>query len=348
MRKRYILLIMPILLSASFSCDLLTGPRGDVQPGRRDYVWKVDTLRLQIGSLNAIWGSSPSNVWLGGYDDMFHYDGNKFTQVSVPFIGINTICGFDSNDVWAGSGGNGNEIWRFDGHTWSKIFMYNSGSVYTDILSIYGGAPNDVYAVGVIFLDPNDNLSQRGFILHYDGRQWKEVYRAGYYSQFYYVRPEGSTAYIAGVQYGYLKHDTWLFYEFKGGLLKQIYSDTLDLPIFSDFGNEVYFIISHDVCRYVSGNFIKVFSINAEQYGYNVWGRSEEDVFVYMNDGIAHWNGTDLRYLFHYPNGSVQYYGDCAPALFENDVFFTAHDRTTNMELVYHGRLPDEKGSATK
>lgn len=346
MEKKYFVFMILILLSTSFSCDLLTGPGGDVQPGRRDYVWTVDTLRMQIGSLNAIWGSSPSNVWLGGYDDMFHYDGSKFTRVSVSFIGINTICGFDSNDVWAGSGGNGNEIWHFDGNGWKRNFVYAAGN--SEILNIHGLQNNDIYGVGLDWAGPLDNLGHRGFVLHFDGRSWRQVYRANCYSQFFYVRAAQGCAYIADVQNGYTHRDVYTVYQFKSGIMERMYSDSVGLPYVTTIGEQVYFIISRDVCRYVSGNFIKVFSIDAEQYGYNVWGRSEKDVFVYMNDGIAHWNGTDLQYLFHYPNGFAQYYGDCAPAIFDNDVLFSAHDRTSNIELVYHGRLLDEKGSPAK
>ena len=60
------------------SCDS-TEPIDDNKPGRRDYVWAVDTLNTPDNTYSRMWGISPTNIWLispGGWDkSIAHFDG---------------------------------------------------------------------------------------------------------------------------------------------------------------------------------------------------------------------------------------------------------------------------------
>jgi len=31
-----------------------------------------------------------------------------------------------------------------------------------------------------------------------------------------------------------------------------------------------------------------------------MWGRNSKDIFLLMTDGLAHYNGTDIEYLFYF------------------------------------------------
>jgi len=54
-----------------------------IEPGRRDYVWEVDTLNTPGGMMNCIWGSSPTDVWAAGnspyvsHSEIWHYNRNS-------------------------------------------------------------------------------------------------------------------------------------------------------------------------------------------------------------------------------------------------------------------------------
>jgi hypothetical protein len=114
-------------------------------------------------------------------------------------------------------------------------------------------------------------------------------------------------------------------------------------------GGRVYFIFSHDVCRYDQpnsylitgsnfgqGTFVKQFSIDDPKFDYQVYGRSEKDIFVGMQDGVAHYNGSDLQYLFRF-SGNFTY--SPVPAIFEKDVFFRIDDGLNGVITAVHGKL---------
>ena len=71
----------------------------------------------------------------------------------------------------------------------------------------------------------------------------------------------------------------------------------------------------------VIGKFVKYFSFPEQDFGYQVYGRSEKDVFVPIGSGISHYNGTDVQPLIEFSNSSVSIVGG-DPAIFDNDVFF--------------------------
>ena len=56
-----------------------------------------------------------------------------------------------------------------------------------------------------------------------------------------------------------------------------------------------------------------------------------------MTDGLAHYNGSDIKYLFYFNHPDAkpwtQIYG---AALFEKDVFFLVDEPPTNLTLIYH------------
>ncbi len=59
-----------------------------------------------------------------------------------------------------------------------------------------------------------------------------------------------------------------------------------------------------------------------------------------MTDGLAHYNGTDVKYLFHFTLGEVKPWTQIfGAALFDNDVFFLVYEPTTHLNLIYHGIL---------
>ena len=54
------------------NCDS-TEPVDDLKPGRRDYVWTVDTIPVADAVMKDMWGSSPTDIWIcGDADDRPH------------------------------------------------------------------------------------------------------------------------------------------------------------------------------------------------------------------------------------------------------------------------------------
>jgi len=350
----------------SFTCNSPTGPGASAQPGSRNYSWTTDTLSPSVMfgatgyNLTALSGSSPMDVWTGGTHitpqyNLFHYDGTKWTGWSIPGE-IWTILSFAPNDVW--EGGNDGKIWHFDGKTWSQNFAYTSiNAAIVTIVNIYGLNPNDLYAVGAVLYDPGE--IQRGFILHYDGKGWTEMYKANIQSQFIRIRVEETgSAYVYGVRDDWtsggdtLLAETRLLYQFRNGILRQIDTDSAKqgsgFVMVDEIQGNAYFVLNHDICRYASnnymssgapplqGNFVKLFSIGYPQFDGQIYGRSENDLFLNDYDGIAHWNGTDIKRLLTFSNNFTFI---PTPAIFDKEVFFCVFDGLNNVNMVVRGRL---------
>ncbi|MDP4197895.1 MAG: hypothetical protein Q8940_22835, partial [Bacteroidota bacterium] len=314
-----------ILILSAISCkNSVTGPAKveDVTPGRRDYTWTVDTLIMHFCSLNALWGSSPNDIWASGLGGgppvwLLHYDGKKWTQY-LKHGGLDcegwSLFGFSQNDVWLGS--QDGEIYHYNGIEWSKNFTYKLKEKYKDIyiLSFYGDRPDDLYACGAIFYKSNVNEteSQKGFILHYDGHSWSEVCKGEFNSQFLTIRKSNNKVFVLSLSIGLKSsaEDIITIFELNGNSLKKVYSNNrteLTWGNFDFFGDELRFWIGRDVFVYNyndylgKGNLKKRFSINEPNYNYYIFGRNDKDVFISEIGGLAHYNGTDTQYLLKYP-----------------------------------------------
>ncbi len=99
--------------------------------------------------------------------------------------------------------------------------------------------------------------------------------------------------------------------------------------------DKIYFVLNDKIMLYVNNQFQTVLDLKGMNFLYEIWGRNPEDIFLEMTDGLAHYNGTDVKYLFHYPQQTYIY----GAALFNHDVFFLIYESQTGLSLVYHGQL---------
>lgn len=129
--------------------------------------------------LNAIWGTSGTNVYVVGDDGTFlHYDGTSWQIVpGYPFAGDQYadamgIWGSGPNDIWIVGGywhGPYDEqsfIIHFDGSTFNIVQDHISG--YGRLNCVWGTSPDNVYAAG--------GLHTPATIYHYNGTQWQLEY----------------------------------------------------------------------------------------------------------------------------------------------------------------------------
>lgn len=124
----------------------------DIIPGKRDYVWTVDTLLYHpFGQtlLRSLWGSSTTNVYAAGHDA---HSGHA-------------------------------TLWHFNGEKWSIVNLLPAygGQIEGpyDLQSIYGFDSSNIYAVGSriyqTFSDKPPYFIDSSFIIHFNGNEWREV-----------------------------------------------------------------------------------------------------------------------------------------------------------------------------
>lgn len=134
----------------------------------------------QKESSDAMWASSPSDVWLSGPGSLcWHFDGTSWSpyQAQPCVYGAASIWGFAPNDVWSTTA-NGLAI-HWDGTSWTENGPYDprDGTYVT----LWGSGPSDVYVAGSL-----------GYVAHYDGATWTKGSAVNNDLTFYKIR--GSSA----------------------------------------------------------------------------------------------------------------------------------------------------------
>uniref|UniRef100_A0A7V3E8H7 Uncharacterized protein n=1 Tax=Ignavibacterium album TaxID=591197 RepID=A0A7V3E8H7_9BACT len=344
MKRAIILTIVSMFLFISFSCkeNGITPPED--KPGRRDYMWTVDTIGASNNTYYRLWASSPTDVWATSPGDLSksiaHFDGARWITYYVP--GMNTlhsIYGFAYNNIYIAARGGG--IWKFDGANWTK-FAHLSVDGQTDIAfsNIWGESSNDFYAFGGY---PDTNRYYNNSFIAYYNNNWMILDTKGSNGIVgkLFKNSWDDKIYILTLKAGNgLFPDSTIIYEYDQSNFKKIYSSIwtggqqADISLIN---NEVYFILGYQLAKRVNGQFQTFLQVNNLNFYQRIWGRNSKDIFLLMIDGLAHYNGSDIQYLFHFNKvPRTQIYG---AALFDKDAFFLVYESQTGLSLIYHGKL---------
>ncbi len=336
----FLAIAISLLAPTLFSCDFFNETE-ELKPGRRDYTWTVDTVKVFSTYLMKMWASSPTDVWAVGHggdlsDDIWHYDGNKWSTDGISRL-INPWCiyGFSENDVWIG--GQDGMIWHYDGKIWEKSLFYKEETnyIFYDIIfmDIWGENPDDIYAVGLA-----DSSNVRiSIMMHYNGTNWSRVnveipngtpmkIRKGDNSSNYYI-------------WNYIRNsgqDSTKFFQFDGKYFSEIYSDINLAQTLTLIDDEVLFNFDKGAYAYNNSTFVQIAKNPLPNSWDAIYGRNKKDLIWAMSDGLTHYNGTNFEYILNFENKSLS-----DGIVFEKEVFFVANDFYNNNanNLIYHGVL---------
>ena len=334
-----------ILLLLFNSCDSPTEVIDNTVPGRRDYVWTVDTLDAPDNSYYGMWGSSPTDVWTVSASNweksIYHFNGNKWVSSQViGLFGLRGLCGFSADNIYVGA--DNGSIWRFNGNTWNfSVKLKKEGTDYFVIQNIWGESPNNIYVLGG-YPDSIGGFNN-SMIAHFQNNKWTMLNTddiIGIVSNLYKNKFDGNI-YLNTYRGGNgLYYDSTLIYEYKQGIFKQLYSSVWTKGSQADLSfidGEVYFVLGNRIAIRRNNQFQTILNVNNPNFYQRIWGRNSKDIFLLMTDGLVHYNGTDLEYLFYFNvTPQTQIYG---AALFPKEAFFLVDEFRTRKRLVYHGRL---------
>lgn len=337
-------LLIPILLTLA-GCDLLRQDVTDepLPPGRRDYVWSIDTLHSG-GLVTDIWGSDSNEIWAvmdGGVTPLWHYDGTKWKPwLQQPGPAFYSIFGFEHNNIWAG--GNDGKIYHYDGINWKINFTYSKEGVQSpSIRGIWGRNQSELYAIGSMYETVDSNRIY-SFILFYNGNRWVELYVSTQNVVFTRVRKSKTGVFLSANEFknNNLLPNKRTFYLYSGQKLTQIYQNdplTAGSATINKIGDDIVFVIGNTLNIYSNGRFKAILTIDNSLFGYQVFGRNKSDVFLRMRDGLQHYNGIDYHYLFSLikENHSISHNA----ILFDNQVFFIVNDFDSGENYIHIGSL---------
>lgn len=342
MKQKILLAITVVVLIITSSCS--NGPTEPVpQPGRRDYVWTADTLKIPFTYLGKIWGDSPDNVWAvgpggGSSTTIWKYDGNKWATDNVPrIISPLGVWGFGKNNVWIA--GREGHIWHYDGTTWKESTWFRKNGWDIGFQEIWGDTPNSIYAVGYA-----DSSSVRhAEIIKWNGSTWQEI-KIHDFDKYGFIKirraaNQQGNYFLLGWGEKLNGGDLLALFEFDGKNIWKIYEGDFNNKSWSNverIGDKLFFMIGNKICRYGNGQFSTLIEINNFNYNQGFFGRNEKDIIIPMMDGIAHYNGTDIQYIYRY-KGSEKAFG---AVILPNDIFILTNDFDNNTNIIIRGKLP--------
>ncbi|MCX6150366.1 MAG: hypothetical protein NTX22_07595 [Ignavibacteriales bacterium] len=339
-----------ITLFLNLSCKKSpTEPTDNIKPGSRNYVWTVDTLNYPYNTIYRIWGSSPSDVWAisGGGDldkTIFHFDGNKWTTDGrLRPISPSSIWGFSAKDIWIG-GMNG-MIWHYDGNGWKEIKrLTKDGNTQIVFDNMWGESSDDFYSFGAY--PTNEGAPNNSVIAHYTNNTWTILNTDELIGlvEHLYKNKVDNRIYLQVIRMGGGEYfDSTLLYEYYQGKYNKFYSSIWDKGVQADISlinNEVYFILGNEIANRIDNQFKTMLKVENPNFYQRIWGRNEKDIFLLMTDGLAHYNGIDIEYLFYFTLANklpwTQIFG---AVIFDKELFFITYEPTTNLNLIYHGKL---------
>lgn len=122
--------------------------------------WCFENTLPFATNLNGVWALSDNEAWVVGDRGLtLHIADGGITVVTAGMpLGLNGVSGSGPNDIWAA--GDQYSLFHYDGQKWTDaglppVVFQN----FPALLSVWAGAPDDVWAVG-------------GVILHFDGGTW--------------------------------------------------------------------------------------------------------------------------------------------------------------------------------
>ena len=344
MKKIFFVLISLLLLSFN-TCDDNPVNGDDVKPGRRDYVWELDSLqKISPNDYSELWGTSMDNLWLAtdSYDldkNLLHFDGQKWSKVAtIPNpVQAWSLFGINKKDAWIG--GINADFWKFKGQTFQLFNQYPLPNfLITYVSDIWGDSPSNYFSCGSVLSEDQNHLY--AYMMKFDSNEWKYIVMPGREESFIKImggKNLNSDLLILSYYDNRTGDDVYRLYRFHSGNFQLIFDNSgypNDLPWFEKLGDELFICFNKKI---YSLNNIQIKMIrdlsNTNIKHSKFFGRSLSDIFFTAEDDIAHYNGSDVETIYSFPN----FKGIVKMVLFDNGIAILLTNRSSF--CVLRGKL---------
>lgn len=341
-----------IILLNSCNSEVVTF-KDDSTPGRRDYVWTIIDSTGSDLNLSKIWGDSPDNIWIsGGFavkeeERLWHYDGAKLKAVGSWDFYPSGIFGFGKNNILSPSWEN---IWANYGNGWQKSFSINKAEYSSyyglGLYDINGNITSNLWAVGTVW-DETGTIED-GILYQNKGTGWTRKYITSlknvYFAKVFPGYSENQ-CFIWGVR---RKYQPWVdssaVWEYDGKNLKQIHvgimEDMENGCAMNKINGVIYITIGKKIYRYIYGKLYEYLTVTHPDFVFAVYGRNEKDLLLWGKEGLLHYNGTDVQYIYksEWPIFILE-----RVLTFDKEIYFCAKNENNGKYYFIKGVLPDRK-----
>ncbi|HYL94128.1 MAG TPA: hypothetical protein VEW69_13335 [Alphaproteobacteria bacterium] len=244
------------------------------------------------GTLWAIWGSGPKDVWAVGDSVTYHWDGTAWAAAFIP-----SRYGPFADHVFSVWGSGPNDVWQA-GESLSVEFKHWQGTSWTDfppndvvnVFGLWGSGPNDVWGVGA---------TAASAVFHWDGSSWT----------FQFLHPTSGASYFMQNAWGSSANDVWVVgggddsgkglraasaFHWNGTSWTQNLTglNTPLLGIWGSASNDVWSVGEGGLIAHWNGISWTSVASGTTQDLFNIWGSSASDVWAVGAGGtVLHWDG---------------------------------------------------------
>lgn len=346
--KLLLKLLVPVFVTLIIlSCDS-TEPVDNLIPGRRDYIWTLDTLAniAQSNSYFELWGYDAQHVWVAGdsWDldkNILQFDGSDWRALPLPNQPPApypwALFGLDANNIWAA----GYYFWKYNGTEFQYYDKYSING-YSRILvnDIYGTDLNHLYAVGNAEDDSTGHFNP--FILKFANNQWELKKIADLKGIFVQVRvsnTDPNTPFLLFYNDNVSGNDYYRILKYSNNSFIELHNTELnihDIPWITTLNGEVAFGWDRKVYYLFNGQPKLFYDFSSTIKSYSAfWGRNIKDLFFEVNGGLGHYNGEDIKVLF--PLDKKFYIINCL--FFDKEIFILYYEFETFKFYVLRGKL---------
>lgn len=331
------LLVVILILSCNESG---TDPIDNTEPGRRDYVWTIDTISTPAlwVSYVKIWGASPDDVWVvgaGSFADqtILRYNGENWDIYNNgKSYYCNSLLGFASDDIWIGS--HDGKIYHYDGNEISLFqTVENSEGKKFLFQDLWGSQPNNIIAVG-------SYRGVQGVITTFNGAEWQIKYETDFECQFGEVDMalRSNPEYFIYVSLPEDSGGVYTYHNNELNIIKIGYKNDFTSPIVNILDEKAYICWEGKMYRYINGEFELFLDLSyIDNFTPRVWGRNENDFFFTLGKNLYHYNGENVQVLLTTEENDILDIRDAC--LFDDEVFLLILNYKNSYRYVFRGKL---------
>jgi RHS repeat-associated protein len=257
--------------------DRLTSDTGAIAPGggSDSNIWYPMSSGT-TSALEAVWGSSSSNVFaVGRNNTIVHYDGSAWTSMSGATHWLYGVWGSSPSDVfavgWAGT------IDHYNGSSWTAM----SSPTSYQLMGVWGSSSSDVFAVGA-----------GGTIVHYNGTSWSTMTSGTTVDLHAIWGTSSSNVFVVGNSGKILRYNGTSWSTMTSGTTNDLYG------VWGSSGSDVFAVGGSSTILHYNGSAWSQMSGVSGTFR-SVWGSSSSDVFAVGDSGVIyHYNGSAWSLMY--------------------------------------------------